>query len=84
MAATSTSLASRRPGPGIAAHAIVRGGFEPRRYDASFDYAKQIDPDFVILAPFSPPRPTSHAFDDVMRGDHVGAWASDRLRGSSG
>ena len=41
---------------------LVRGGFELRRYDASFDYAKHIDPEFVILAPFSPPRP-----DEVTR-----------------
>ena len=56
--ATSTSLASPRPGPAIAAHAICcAGGWELRRYDAVFDYAKHIDPEFVILAPFSPPRP---------------------------
>jgi hypothetical protein len=34
----------------------------------------------VILAPFSPPRPDEVAFDGVLRGDHAGAWASDRLQ----
>ncbi|HEX2466380.1 MAG TPA: TonB-dependent receptor, partial [Thermoanaerobaculia bacterium] len=57
---------------------LVRGGLELRHYDATFDYAKHLDPEFVILAPFSPPRPDQVLFDDVLRGDHAGAWASDR------
>jgi hypothetical protein len=64
---------------GVGFH-LVRGGWEARRYEASFAYAKHMDPEFVILAPFSPPRPTDHAFDDVVRGDHAGVWASDRLQ----
>ncbi|HEX2466493.1 MAG TPA: TonB-dependent receptor [Thermoanaerobaculia bacterium] len=59
---------------------LVRGGFELRRYDALFDYAKHLDREFVILAPFSPPQPDEVQFDDVLTGDHVGAWASDRLQ----
>jgi outer membrane receptor protein involved in Fe transport len=59
---------------------LLRGGWEVRRYDASFDYAKHIDPEVTILAPFSPTQPTDSAFDGVVRGDHAGAWASDRLQ----
>jgi outer membrane receptor protein involved in Fe transport len=55
-------------------------GWELRRYDAAFDYSKRSEPEFVILAPFSPPRPTDHAFDGVVRGDHAGIWASDRAQ----
>jgi outer membrane receptor protein involved in Fe transport len=58
----------------------VRGGWEVRRYDAAVDYAKHVDPEFVILAPFSPSGPTDSALDDALRGDHAGAWASDRLQ----
>src|SRR5688572_30900267 len=59
---------------------VLRAGFELRSYDAAFDYAKHIDPEFVILAPFSPPRPHDHAFDGVLQGDHAGVWVSDRLQ----
>ena len=57
---------------------LARWGGELRRYDAAFDYAKALDPELVILAPFSPPRLTEHAFDGDVEGDHLGVWASDR------
>jgi outer membrane receptor protein involved in Fe transport len=54
-------------------------GWELRRYDAAFDYEKELDPDLVILAPFSGPRLFAHAFDGTLRADDTSAWASDRL-----
>ncbi len=59
---------------------LVRGGWELRRYDSSFDYTQLRDPAFDILAPFSPPRPDQISFDDALRGDHAGVWVSDRLQ----
>jgi hypothetical protein len=56
---------------------VLKGGLEARRYDASFDYAKRMEPDLVILAPFAPPRLTEHRFEGSLRGDHLGLWASD-------
>jgi outer membrane receptor protein involved in Fe transport len=64
----SLQLASR--------HALT-GGIEARRYDAFFDYANDIEPEIVILAPFAPPRLTAHQFTGSLRGDHLGLWASD-------
>jgi outer membrane receptor protein involved in Fe transport len=58
---------------------LPRWGFEARRYDAFFDYAKELEPDVVIVAPFSPPRRTEHRFLGSLRGDHLGVWASDRV-----
>jgi outer membrane receptor protein involved in Fe transport len=57
---------------------LARWGAEGRRYDAFFDYAKRLEPAFVILAPSVPPRPTEHAFAGSLRSDHLGVWASDR------
>lgn len=54
-------------------------GWEGRRYDADLDYAKELDPDLVILAPFAPPRAMAHRFDGSLRGEHGGVWASDRI-----
>lgn len=58
---------------------LTRWGFEARSYDASFDYTREQDPEFVVVAPFAPPRETSHRFDDALRGEHYGVWASDRF-----
>jgi outer membrane receptor protein involved in Fe transport len=63
----------------LGARHLPAWGWELRRYDAGFDYAKDLDPELEILAPFSPPRLTEHAFDDTLRGDHAAAWASDRV-----
>jgi hypothetical protein len=57
---------------------LWRGGWQARRYEADFDYAKDLELDVVILAPFSPPRESGHAFDGTVTGDHLGAWASHR------
>lgn len=54
-------------------------GWEGRRYDADLDYAKELDPDLVILAPFAPPRAMAHRFDGSLRGEHGGVWASDHI-----
>ncbi len=54
-------------------------GVEARRYDAAFDYAKELDPEIEVIAPFSPPRPEEHRFDGALRGEHLGLWASDRV-----
>ncbi|HEY7213205.1 MAG TPA: TonB-dependent receptor [Thermoanaerobaculia bacterium] len=64
----SLQLASR--------HALT-AGIEARRYDAFFDYANDIEPAFVILAPFAPPRLLAHQFNESLRSEHLGLWASD-------
>jgi outer membrane receptor protein involved in Fe transport len=62
----------------IASGHAFHGGWEARRYDAFFDYAKDLDA-VIILAPFAPPRATVHQLEGTLRGEHFGAWASDRL-----
>jgi len=62
-----------------AARHAIEWGFEARNYEARFDYAKNLEPNFVVVAPFAPERPMVHAFDDELRGVHLGGWASDRL-----
>jgi hypothetical protein len=58
---------------------LARWGWELRRYDAAFDYAKDLEPEFVVIAPFAPPRATVHRFERTLESDHLGLWASDRL-----
>ncbi|MEZ5332858.1 MAG: TonB-dependent receptor [Thermoanaerobaculia bacterium] len=58
---------------------LAQWGWEVRRYEAFFDYSKSIDPDIVILAPFSPPRVFANDFRDTLVGRHLGIWASDRI-----
>jgi hypothetical protein len=54
-------------------------GWELRRYDADFAYAKVLAPEIVVVAPFAAPRLTEHRFDGALSGEHVGLWASDRV-----
>lgn len=54
------------------------GGWEARRYDTTFDYDKDLDLEFPVVAPFSTPRRTVHALRGTLSGDHLGVWASDR------
>ncbi|HLE82884.1 MAG TPA: TonB-dependent receptor, partial [Thermoanaerobaculia bacterium] len=63
----------------LEARHLVRWGWEARRYDAAFDYAKDLEPEIVVIAPFAPPRTTVHRFEDRLRGEHLGLWVSDRL-----
>jgi outer membrane receptor protein involved in Fe transport len=58
---------------------LPRWGWEARRYDAAFDYAKALAPEVVVVAPFSPPRPETHRFAGTLRGEHLGVWVSDRV-----
>jgi hypothetical protein len=58
-------------------HAL-QGGWERRRYDAFFDYARELGPE-IILAPFDPSRTTAHRFAGTLRDEHFGLWASDRF-----
>lgn len=54
-------------------------GWELRRYDARFDYARDLRPDMEVLAPFSAPREPSFRFQGDLAGAHTGLWASDHL-----
>lgn len=56
----------------------LTAGWEARRYDVLFDYAKDLD-SLIIVAPFSPPRLTDHALKGSLRGEHLGVWTSDRF-----
>lgn len=62
----------------LAPRHLLQWGGEARRYDASFDYAKELDLDLVVLAPFAMPRSTGHAFAGTLRSTHLGVWVSDR------
>jgi outer membrane receptor protein involved in Fe transport len=61
-------------------HHALAWGWEARRYDAFFDYAKELEPAFPVLAPFAPPRRLTHRFEGSLRGSHAGFWVSDRTR----
>jgi len=63
----------------LAPHHLVRWGGELRRYDVRLDYAKRLEPEIVILAPFSPGRETVHGFRGTVDGSHGAAWVSDRF-----
>jgi len=54
-------------------------GLEGRRYETAFDYFKSIDPEIVILAPFSPPRVLENRLRETLTGEHLGLWVSDRI-----
>jgi hypothetical protein len=56
---------------------VLKGGWEARRYDATFDYSNRVQPEIVILAPFSPPPSTAHQLAGTLRGEHLGLWVSD-------
>ncbi|HEX6199925.1 MAG TPA: TonB-dependent receptor, partial [Thermoanaerobaculia bacterium] len=56
---------------------LTQWGVEARSYDASFDYLREQEPELVVIAPFAPPRETAVRFDDVLRGEHYGVWASE-------
>ncbi len=62
----------------LASRHTLLGGWEARRYDSFFDYAKKLD-SFIVIAPFPPPRVTEHQFRGTVRGEHLGVWASDRF-----
>ena len=53
-------------------------GGEARRYEATFEYDKDLELEFPVIAPFSTPRRTVHALRGTLHGDHLGVWASDR------
>lgn len=57
----------------------ARLGLERRRYQVGFRYAKDLDLDLVVLAPFAAPRLTVHGFEDALDSRHTGIWASDRF-----
>ena len=57
---------------------LSRAGWEARRYEARFDYAKDLELDLEVEAPFSPPRVTRHAFRDTVEGDDLALWVSHR------
>ncbi|MHB0970283.1 MAG: TonB-dependent receptor [Thermoanaerobaculia bacterium] len=59
-------------------HAL-RWGWEVRRYDASFDYSKAVEPQFTVIFPFSGGTSSVHEFKGDIAGNHVGVWASDRV-----
>src|SRR6185295_12960105 len=51
-----------------AALARLAWGWELRRYDARFDYARELRPDLIVLAPFSAPRELSPHFQGTLAG----------------
>lgn len=63
----------------LAPRHLLRWGGELRRYEAELDYAKRLEPEIVILAPFAPPRETVHGFRGQVDGDHGALWVSDRV-----
>lgn len=71
------TLATSPDGP--AADHLPRWGWEARRYRVDLDYDKALEPEIVVQAPFSPPRPEVHRFAGRLESDHLGVWVSDRF-----
>ncbi len=65
----------------IASRHLARWGWEVRGYDVAFDYAKRLDPDVVVIAPFSPPRRIEHGLSGRSR---ASTWGSGRATASLG
>lgn len=53
----------------------LKGGFEARRYEATYDYFSRLEPDFVL--PGS--REGLSRFADRFSGDHLAAYVTDRF-----
>lgn len=58
---------------------LLRWGFEGRRYQASFDYTKALEPEVLVLGPYLAPRDPEFSFRDEQEGEHLGLFASDRF-----
>ena len=54
-------------------------GFEVRRYDVDYSYRNGADPPIVPPSPYYEPRASTQEFAAARRGDHLGAWVSQRL-----
>ena len=70
---------AQRWGWQVAPRHALSWGAELRRYDARFDYAKDLEPEFEIEAPFAPERQTVTDFADRLEGEHRAGWVSDRF-----
>lgn len=57
----------------------LKGGFEARRYEATYDYSSRLEPDFVLVSDLAEPRPGLTRFTDRFSGDHLGAYVTDRF-----
>lgn len=57
----------------------VKWGFEARRYETEYDYTSLIEPDLVLVSDLAEPRVGLNRFADSFRGEHLGAYASDRF-----
>lgn len=51
-----------------------KGGFEMRRYEATYDYFSRLDPDFELVE-----RERLTRFSDRFSSDHLAAYATDRF-----
>ncbi len=63
------------PGSGAQLHA----GFEGRRYEARFDYAREGDPAYELRSEEVTPLSPTAAFRGTLRGDDLGLFVSERL-----
>lgn len=57
----------------------LKGGFEGRRYAATYDYFSRLEPDFELSTELAEPREGLTRFADRFRGDHLGAFLTDRF-----
>lgn len=56
-----------------------KGGFEARRYEATYDYFSRLEPDFVLHTDLAEPREGLTRFMDRFSGDHLAAYVTDRF-----
>ncbi|MEA2560305.1 MAG: hypothetical protein QOH06_1809 [Acidobacteriota bacterium] len=57
----------------------LKGGFEARRYETSYDYFNRLEPDFVLSTDLSEPRAGLTRFADRFSSDHLGAYVTDQF-----
>ncbi|HXU47232.1 MAG TPA: TonB-dependent receptor [Thermoanaerobaculia bacterium] len=63
---------------GLGARNLLKWGYEARRYDVSFDYAKRVDPDIVVIAPPGAEPLAAQGFSGPLQGNHFAVWTSDQ------
>ncbi|MFN7963686.1 MAG: TonB-dependent receptor [Thermoanaerobaculia bacterium] len=57
----------------------LEGGLEARRYRSRYDYSRQGEPSFVLRSDQVAAVPALARFEAARRGDHLGAYLSDRF-----
>lgn len=60
-------------------HRRFEGGFEARRYSATYDYRNDIERDSNLVGAGFEPAGSVPRFEDRFEGSHLAGWVSDRI-----